>query len=294
MSSGWIPPLTQLTHWPVTTRHAHRLPLSSSRDVLFGSDCVAVSSLLLSTRSSHGQAWTTTAVLPLLSFSFNFVDFFPSVLLRAPVYIMFFFSLLYFCSFHFSMSYVLSFFFCCFFSVLSAPTQHYFVDAWNTFDALIVVGSIVDIAITEVNVSSPTPSLPACLLLPFPHTERPSVDTHRACSQTVGKVQQNLFWTDNFKLKSHEQLIFKSECLAFTDYLHLMFNVIEKAFFYYYYYVDFSEFGAAQIGTHASAFWTSMASRMILHFSETCCIVSALVSNATGDGVHSPGMSVPV
>lgn len=32
--------------------------------------------------------------------------------------------------------------------------QHYFCDAWNTFDALIVVGSIVDIAITEVNVSS--------------------------------------------------------------------------------------------------------------------------------------------
>lgn len=32
--------------------------------------------------------------------------------------------------------------------------QHYFCDAWNTFDALIVVGSIVDIAITEVTVSS--------------------------------------------------------------------------------------------------------------------------------------------
>nr|pir calcium channel protein alpha-1 chain, dihydropyridine-sensitive, cardiac - rat (fragments) [Rattus norvegicus] len=28
---------------------------------------------------------------------------------------------------------------------------HYFCDAWNTFDALIVVGSIVDIAITEVH-----------------------------------------------------------------------------------------------------------------------------------------------
>uniref|UniRef100_A0A8C2BQQ8 Voltage-dependent L-type calcium channel subunit alpha n=1 Tax=Cyprinus carpio TaxID=7962 RepID=A0A8C2BQQ8_CYPCA len=28
---------------------------------------------------------------------------------------------------------------------------HYFTDAWNTFDALIVVGSVVDIAITEVN-----------------------------------------------------------------------------------------------------------------------------------------------
>ncbi|KAL1269165.1 hypothetical protein QQF64_031454, partial [Cirrhinus molitorella] len=28
----------------------------------------------------------------------------------------------------------------------------YFADAWNTFDALIVVGSIVDIVITEINV----------------------------------------------------------------------------------------------------------------------------------------------
>lgn len=34
--------------------------------------------------------------------------------------------------------------------------QHYFADAWNTFDALIVVGSVVDIAITEVNVSTTT------------------------------------------------------------------------------------------------------------------------------------------
>ncbi|KAM9258626.1 LOW QUALITY PROTEIN: voltage-dependent L-type calcium channel subunit alpha-1F [Morus bassanus] len=31
--------------------------------------------------------------------------------------------------------------------------QHYFCDAWNTFDALIVVGSVVDIAVTEVNSS---------------------------------------------------------------------------------------------------------------------------------------------
>ncbi|XP_056131493.1 voltage-dependent L-type calcium channel subunit alpha-1D [Lampris incognitus] len=30
-------------------------------------------------------------------------------------------------------------------------SQHYFADAWNTFDALIVVGSVVDIAITEIN-----------------------------------------------------------------------------------------------------------------------------------------------
>lgn len=38
--------------------------------------------------------------------------------------------------------------------------QHYFTDAWNTFDALIVVGSVVDIAITEINVSS---GAPVCL-----------------------------------------------------------------------------------------------------------------------------------
>uniref|UniRef100_A0A4W6FBD9 Voltage-dependent L-type calcium channel subunit alpha n=1 Tax=Lates calcarifer TaxID=8187 RepID=A0A4W6FBD9_LATCA len=47
--------------------------------------------------------------------------------------------------------------------LIAFKPRHYFIDAWNTFDALIVVGSIVDIAITEVNVSSPTPSLPSCL-----------------------------------------------------------------------------------------------------------------------------------
>lgn len=61
--------------------------------------------------------------------------------------------------FYFFFSYfslfLLSFFF--FLSLLPrllCHMQHYFCDAWNTFDALIVVGSIVDIAITEVNVSS--------------------------------------------------------------------------------------------------------------------------------------------
>lgn len=152
------------------------------------------------TCSSYGQAWPIAPVLPLLCFSFNFIDFFSSaLLLQALVYIMFFILCFFlsplFLFFPFLMSYVLSFFFCCFFSVLSTPMQHYFVDAWNTFDALIVVGSIVDIAITEVNVSSPTPSLPACLLLPFPHTERPSIDTHLACFQMIGKVQANLLWT---------------------------------------------------------------------------------------------------
>uniref|UniRef100_A0A8C3NCV6 Voltage-dependent L-type calcium channel subunit alpha n=1 Tax=Geospiza parvula TaxID=87175 RepID=A0A8C3NCV6_GEOPR len=38
--------------------------------------------------------------------------------------------------------------------VVLSEADHYFTDAWNTFDALIVVGSVVDIAITEVNVSS--------------------------------------------------------------------------------------------------------------------------------------------
>lgn len=31
-------------------------------------------------------------------------------------------------------------------------TQHYFIDAWNSFDALIVVGSLVDIMIAEFSV----------------------------------------------------------------------------------------------------------------------------------------------
>ncbi|XP_048067146.1 voltage-dependent L-type calcium channel subunit alpha-1D isoform X10 [Megalobrama amblycephala] len=35
--------------------------------------------------------------------------------------------------------------------LIAFKPKHYFADAWNTFDALIVVGSIVDIAITEIN-----------------------------------------------------------------------------------------------------------------------------------------------
>ncbi|CAH2313142.1 voltage-dependent L-type calcium channel subunit alpha-1D isoform X12 [Pelobates cultripes] len=37
--------------------------------------------------------------------------------------------------------------------LIAFKPKHYFTDAWNTFDALIVVGSVVDIAITEVNSS---------------------------------------------------------------------------------------------------------------------------------------------
>uniref|UniRef100_A0A8B9HHA7 Voltage-dependent L-type calcium channel subunit alpha-1C n=1 Tax=Astyanax mexicanus TaxID=7994 RepID=A0A8B9HHA7_ASTMX len=49
--------------------------------------------------------------------------------------------------------------------LIAFKPRHYFVDAWNTFDALIVVGSVVDIAITEVNVSSLSLSLPASVYL---------------------------------------------------------------------------------------------------------------------------------
>uniref|UniRef100_A0A8C2B841 Voltage-dependent L-type calcium channel subunit alpha n=1 Tax=Cyprinus carpio TaxID=7962 RepID=A0A8C2B841_CYPCA len=48
--------------------------------------------------------------------------------------------------------------------LIAFKPRHYFVDAWNTFDALIVVGSVVDIAITEVNVSNL--SLSICLPAP--------------------------------------------------------------------------------------------------------------------------------
>ncbi|XP_067320283.1 voltage-dependent L-type calcium channel subunit alpha-1F isoform X2 [Anolis sagrei] len=37
--------------------------------------------------------------------------------------------------------------------IIAFKPKHYFCDAWNTFDALIVVGSVVDIAVTEVNSS---------------------------------------------------------------------------------------------------------------------------------------------
>lgn len=41
--------------------------------------------------------------------------------------------------------------------------QNYFADAWNTFDALIVVGSVVDIAITEINVSNHLSHMSCCV-----------------------------------------------------------------------------------------------------------------------------------
>lgn len=86
-------------------------------------------------------------------------------------------------------------FFCCV-SVLSTPMQHYFFDAWNTFDALIVVGSIVDIAISEVNVSSPTPSLPflpASSAIPTHKNTECRYPSH--ILSNAWKLQLNLLWT---------------------------------------------------------------------------------------------------
>uniref|UniRef100_A0A2K5JVQ4 Voltage-dependent L-type calcium channel subunit alpha n=1 Tax=Colobus angolensis palliatus TaxID=336983 RepID=A0A2K5JVQ4_COLAP len=52
--------------------------------------------------------------------------------------------------------------------LIAFKPKHYFCDAWNTFDALIVVGSIVDIAITEVNVSTWSVFLGGALLFSPP------------------------------------------------------------------------------------------------------------------------------
>ncbi|XP_059361336.1 voltage-dependent L-type calcium channel subunit alpha-1C-like isoform X3 [Carassius carassius] len=51
--------------------------------------------------------------------------------------------------------------------LIAFKPRHYFVDAWNTFDALIVVGSIVDIAITEVNPADPSSSPPSSVVRPM-------------------------------------------------------------------------------------------------------------------------------
>lgn len=57
---------------------------------------------------------------------------------------------------------------------LALPTQGYFGDPWNVFDFLIVIGSIIDVILSEIDVSAgllghkdvPTPRLG--LLLPAP------------------------------------------------------------------------------------------------------------------------------
>uniref|UniRef100_A0A2K6MLT3 Voltage-dependent L-type calcium channel subunit alpha n=1 Tax=Rhinopithecus bieti TaxID=61621 RepID=A0A2K6MLT3_RHIBE len=49
--------------------------------------------------------------------------------------------------------------------LIAFKPKHYFCDAWNTFDALIVVGSIVDIAITEVNPAEHTQCSPSMVCI---------------------------------------------------------------------------------------------------------------------------------
>ncbi|XP_039626437.1 voltage-dependent L-type calcium channel subunit alpha-1C-like isoform X4 [Polypterus senegalus] len=51
--------------------------------------------------------------------------------------------------------------------LIAFKPRHYFCDAWNTFDALIVVGSIVDIAITEVNPGDTTSSSQTSMVRPM-------------------------------------------------------------------------------------------------------------------------------
>ncbi|XP_035282344.1 voltage-dependent L-type calcium channel subunit alpha-1C isoform X13 [Anguilla anguilla] len=51
--------------------------------------------------------------------------------------------------------------------LIAFKPRHYFVDAWNTFDALIVVGSVVDIAITEVNPADSTSSSQSPMVRPM-------------------------------------------------------------------------------------------------------------------------------
>uniref|UniRef100_A0A672LFL8 Voltage-dependent L-type calcium channel subunit alpha n=1 Tax=Sinocyclocheilus grahami TaxID=75366 RepID=A0A672LFL8_SINGR len=58
--------------------------------------------------------------------------------------------------------------------LIAFKPRHYFTDAWNTFDALIVVGSVVDIAITEVNVSTTVFAFPSLEALQEKHVWCPT------------------------------------------------------------------------------------------------------------------------
>uniref|UniRef100_A0A8C2SFI5 Voltage-dependent L-type calcium channel subunit alpha n=1 Tax=Capra hircus TaxID=9925 RepID=A0A8C2SFI5_CAPHI len=64
--------------------------------------------------------------------------------------------------------------------LIAFKPKHYFCDAWNTFDALIVVGSIVDIAITEVNPAEHTQCSPFMV--------RPSLQTTLSASVTPPNI----------------------------------------------------------------------------------------------------------
>ncbi|XP_046727534.1 voltage-dependent L-type calcium channel subunit alpha-1D isoform X10 [Silurus meridionalis] len=60
--------------------------------------------------------------------------------------------------------------------LIAFKPRHYFTDAWNTFDALIVVGSVVDIAITEIN-----------------QTEAPVVAVERGNTEDSGRISITFF-----------------------------------------------------------------------------------------------------
>uniref|UniRef100_A0A8C9QSB0 Voltage-dependent L-type calcium channel subunit alpha n=1 Tax=Spermophilus dauricus TaxID=99837 RepID=A0A8C9QSB0_SPEDA len=69
--------------------------------------------------------------------------------------------------------------------LIAFKPKHYFCDAWNTFDALIVVGSIVDIAITEVNPAEHTQCSPSMV--------RPTLQT--TCPASVNPLAPPLLPT---------------------------------------------------------------------------------------------------
>lgn len=142
-----MPLLTKLTNWSIAFCTCH------------------FSGIFIDFCSMDKYGWTWLSALSYASFLYPAIKLNENCVYNALSY---FLSLLWFVSSLFFIFFYI--FFSCFvpflFSSFLHSPQHYFVDAWNTFDALIVVGSIVDIAITEVNVSSskPLPPSPPSLL----------------------------------------------------------------------------------------------------------------------------------
>lgn len=80
-------------------------------------------------------------------------------------------------------------------AMLSSHLQHYFADAWNTFDALIVVGSVVDIAVTEVNVRTGLCANPSTRSLEpsFTWVDSSHSDPPQACRLSIPHARSILF-----------------------------------------------------------------------------------------------------
>ncbi|XP_073448397.1 voltage-dependent L-type calcium channel subunit alpha-1D isoform X6 [Aquarana catesbeiana] len=74
--------------------------------------------------------------------------------------------------------------------LIAFKPKHYFTDAWNTFDALIVVGSVVDIAITEVNPPEIDPTGPPT---PMPTEQGPTGDPSSEDSARISITFFRLF-----------------------------------------------------------------------------------------------------